>query len=83
MKNKLKCNLMYVTSKHHKFKTNIICIKFILFYFVSFLHFKSHEFCMNILFNEFFPNSFEISRYWMFVMNMQLENDLKNIYFEL
>ncbi len=30
--NKLKCNLMYVTSKRHKFKTNIICIKFILFY---------------------------------------------------
>jgi hypothetical protein len=75
--NKLKCNLMYVTSKHHKFKTNIIRIKFILFYFVSFLHFKSHEFCMNILFNEFFPNSIEISQYWILWWICNLKITLK------
>ncbi len=43
---------------------------------------------MDTLFNESCMNSIEISQYWTFVMNMQLENNLKKIilnhkYFEL
>jgi hypothetical protein len=58
----LNINHMYFTSKHYKYKKisfvyiyiYIILYYFILFYFFGpFLHFETHEFCMDTLFYDF------------------------------